>query len=64
MSFKYKHVLVSIYLNDDHLFVYFPFKNKNRRAFSPPPSPAVSHNKVMLSEHANKEKIRLLTEEM
>ncbi|XP_078351511.1 uncharacterized protein LOC144636228 isoform X2 [Oculina patagonica] len=39
-------------------------ENKNRRAFSPPPSPAVSHNKVMPSEHANKEKIRLLTEEI
>ena len=55
MSFKCKHVL---------MIPFFPFKNKNRRTFSPPPSPAVSHNKVMPSAHANKEKIRLLTEEM
>jgi len=43
---------------------FFPFKNKSRRAFSPPPSPAVSHNKDLPSAQANKEKIRLLTEEM
>jgi len=39
-------------------------ENKSRRAFSPPPSPAVSHNKELPSAQATKEKIRLLTEEM
>ena len=42
----------------------FPFKSKNRRPFSPPASPAVSHNKETPAAHASKEKIRLLTEEM
>ncbi|KAJ7381954.1 positive regulation of protein localization to cilium [Desmophyllum pertusum] len=39
-------------------------ESKNRGAFSPPPSPAVRHNKELPSTHANKEKIRLLTEEI
>ena len=43
--------------------IFFLFKNKSRRTFSPPPSPAV-HNKELPSAQANREKIRLLTEEM
>ena len=40
------------------------FKNKNLRAFSPPMSPRMSYNTDKFADQANKEKIRLLTEEM
>lgn len=39
-------------------------ESKNRRPFSPPASPAVSHSKETPAAHASKEKIRLLTEEI
>ena len=42
----------------------FFFKSKNRRPLSPPARPAVSHNKEIPVAHVNKEKIKLLTEEM
>ena len=42
----------------------FSFKSENRRPLFHLASPAVSHNKETPVAHANKEKIKLLTEEM
>ena len=42
----------------------FFFKSKNRRPLSPPARPAVRYNKETPVAHVNKEKIKLLTEEM
>ncbi|XP_068681425.1 girdin-like isoform X2 [Montipora foliosa] len=39
-------------------------ENKNLRAFSPPMSPRTSYNTDKFADQANKEKIRLLTEEI